>query len=148
MLIRAVLYRQMLWYAGTCRTMLTDAAICWYVLCYKCCVVLTDTVKYWYMLCDTNRYCDVQDICYVILNMLWYMNTCCVILIRDVFYWKTLWCKNTCCVILLLHLRTVLYLQLTGLFFQTQRSIDLYYILTVDIGLWRQILSSTDQYLV
>jgi len=51
-------------------------------------------------------------------------------------------------VILLLHLRTALYLQLTGLFFQTQRSIDLYYILRVDIGLWREILSSTDQYLV
>jgi len=36
---------------------------------------------------------------------------------------------------LLLHLRTVLYLQLTRLFFQTQHSIDLYYILTVDIKL-------------
>ena len=25
------------------------------------------------------------------------MNACCVILIRDVFYWKILGCKNTCC---------------------------------------------------
>ena len=30
-------------------------------------------------------------------KMLWYMNACCVILIRDELYRKILWCKNTCC---------------------------------------------------
>jgi hypothetical protein len=68
--------------------MLIDTAVCWYVLCCKCCVVLADKVLYWYVLCDNNRYCDIQDICYALLKMLWYKNACCVILTRDVLYWK------------------------------------------------------------
>ena len=35
-----------------------------------------------------NSYCDIQDICYAVLKMLWYKNACCVILTRDVLYWK------------------------------------------------------------
>jgi hypothetical protein len=88
MLICGMLYWQTLWYADTCCVILIDTVVCWYVMCYKCYVVLTDRVIYWYVLCAINRYCDIQDICYAILNMLWYKNAYCVILTRDVLYWK------------------------------------------------------------
>jgi hypothetical protein len=58
------------------------------------------------VLCDTNRYCGIQDNQYAILKMLCYKNACCVMLTRDVLYWKycdvrikkiPVWGMNVCC---------------------------------------------------